>query len=255
MPNETLPVIDFPLAVIGDYDPVFQDYAVIQTDRPDLRPVFIISVATVVFRTLQFAFNQSLFLVNGTGLLTMQDCTAWTGRAAILVETVTGTAGTVGFSGERVIFADVSIGIHQVTGPVSCISCFFVRPRVAGLSCTSSVTALFSVLYSSFNGDTNFITLLPQGPASANDFETYPGLTLPSNWARANKNFLFPVCSNTCVEPTPTAAPDFGSGSGGDGTSSSSTGKKDANGWTIALVVLMAAVFFVVLIVGFTEKP
>jgi hypothetical protein len=253
--TEILPIINFPLQVVGDYDPIFQDYAVLQLERPDVRPVFIVTSAVVSFQTLQFAFNQTLFLVNGTGLLSLQDCTTWTGRAAVLVETVAGTFGTVGFSGERVIFADVSIGIHQVTGPVTCIGCFFIRPRLAGISCSSSVTAAFSIMYGAFNGDSQFITLLPEGPQAAVDFGTYPPLVLPTNWARAGKNFLFPLCSNSCVEPSQSPLPDFGSGGGsGGGSTTSSGGKKEANAWTITLVVLLALVFFVVLVVGFTRK-
>lgn len=251
--NETLPLITFDFSLTGDFDPIIGAEMILQIDSASLDPVFVISGTSgyASFHNIQFTFNQTLFLVNHTGLLNLQGCTLWIGNFAVVIQTSTSVAGVSGFVGSKVIFAENALGIHQITGFAVCDVCYFIRPRVAGVSTRSEITSRFQITYSVWNGDTQWIYIIPSTLSNVNSDTDYQRLPLPSNWGRINKNFMFDVCEALVSQSQSPTIAFGGGGGGGGGGDGGGDGNNGSNAYTIALLAAVIAGILVVIAMGF----
>jgi hypothetical protein len=252
--NETIPIfINFSFTLIGDPDLITNQKMIFQVSSPIKSEVFLITgIGTVVvFRDLQFIYNTTLVIVGSESLLRIYDCYLWIGNIGIIIMTTTDSIEVSGFYGKNVVFGGNGIGIHQITGFAVCYNCRFLNSRIAGISTQSQVTSRFSITWSVWDGDSNWISIISSFIQDADEDTNYPPLLLPIYWNRINNNLMFGI-ENQCMQTQSQSPGIFGGGGGGvDNNEDINIKSNNASDhpWTIALVSL--TLFGIIVVASF----
>jgi hypothetical protein len=227
-----------------------------------LTPVFtLISGAEVSFANLQIAFNNSLFLVQGSSTLLLNQVDMWLGNVAVTVQTPNspGSGSTLGTGliGEFVGFFSVGIAIYQLTGPVQCTACIYDSPRICAIATinaaliSTSAGAGAPLTYSTWINTPNYVSILTTLSS------TPIPVQLPALWGRINHNILVITYQPNCVVITPSFTPRAAAGSGAGATPSPAPKpNKDTgtDGWMIALVVIAALLLVTVATISVASR-
>jgi len=232
--------------------------------EPTYAPLIEISSAAVVTaENIVFAFNGTLFLVQGAASLTLTRCSAALGDVAVVVATnAPAVSPAAGFVGDRVTFLNVGIAIYQSSGApaVTCTTCIFSAPRISAVSTGGGTLAGLSIQYSFWVDYDVFVNTQAYYSASS---PTTP-YTVPPNWGPAHNNLAVytpqylaaALAAEAALAPTPipltgSTAPPTGScnctnGGGSSGGSSAFRAWQAAFIAVVLVFVVVAAVIVVV---------
>jgi len=127
--DEFVPVISDPITVVGDVSDHRAHWTV---EASNLTTVLVVTANNVVFRDLQFVFENTMMEVQDNGYVFLDHVHFLFGQVGVRVATNEGVGDFLGMEGDHAIFLSVGIAVLVERGDVICHDCDILYPRDGG---------------------------------------------------------------------------------------------------------------------------
>ena len=251
--NETIPPITGGFTMIGDTSGNINAFLTIEVAQT---PVFLLQgSADVYVRTLQIAFNGTLFNTQQNSLLKLSFVNLWIGSTGLLIQNNAGPG--IGVVADHLQCMNLAICILYLSGSTAnCSDCRFMNQRGSGISVGSTAPSSISGLgvINSVWINIQFFIYAQSSPQAV--AVQYP---LPSNWGYLNNNIIAPTYAQDCVPPSQSQSPtiNFGGGVPNGGCPTCDCTQNQFGGPTvfqIILLVLVGLIFVAVVIINLNSQ-